>query len=351
MMRRLLFIVLAAALLWSGYWWVGQSAQKAAIDGWLEAQRQRGRVAEAGAVRVRGFPNRFDTTLTEVTLVDPASGLSWTAPFFRIYALSYAPNHVIAAWPGSQTLSGPFGRLRIDSREMMASVRFRASTALALAEARAELSGLRISADAGWTAGLADGQAALRATPEAETGDGSGANAPNRYQLFLRASALDLPEALRRRLDPEGDLPDTIGAARLRATVTLDRPLDRRLADGAAPAVTALEIDEAEVGWGPLRLAASGRLKADADGLAAGSIALEALEWRQQLRMARRSGLMPPPADAWAERLLAASETTAQQSAETDLNMTLRFRGGRTWIGPIPVGPAPRLNAGAPPPA
>lgn len=339
MMRRLFFIVLAAAFIWSGYWWVGQSAKTAAIEGWMAAQRQQGWVAEADEIRVQGFPNRFDTTLTDVTLADPRTRVTWQAPFFQILALSYAPNHIIAAWPQSQTVSGPFGQVQVDSRVMRASVRLRASTSLALEEARIELSGIRANSDAGWSTGLADGQLAVRAAPDAP--------APNSYEIFMRASALDLPQTLRDQLDPDGTLPPAVGAARLRATAVMDAPLDRHLADDVPPSLVALTIDEAALDWGPLRLSATGQIEADADGYATGRIEIESVNWREQLRIARRSGVLPPAADSWANRLLTASE----QAEGQDLSVTLVYRAGRTWIGPIPVGPAPRLGYAPPPPA
>lgn len=339
MMRRLFFIVLFASLAWSGYWFVGSSAKREALEAWLTAQRDRGWVAEADKIAVKGFPNRFDTTLGGLALADPSSGISWSAPSFRVYALSYAPNHIIAAWPQTQTLSGPFGEVVIESREMTGSVRFRPSTSLALEETRIEMRGVRVTAAKGWSTGLSDGRLAVRSDPMAEE--------PNTYEVFLRGSVLKIPDTLRDRLDPEEELPANIGAIELRGRVALDAPLDRHVAEGAPPSVMAVEIDEASLGWGDLRLAASGRLEADADGFAEGRIAIEAGNWREQLRRARSSGLMTPEADAWANRLLNAT----QQSGEDDLNLTLVYRKGRMWMGPIPVGRAPRLNDGRPNPA
>ncbi|MHA3976171.1 DUF2125 domain-containing protein [Halovulum sp. GXIMD14794] len=338
-MRRLFFLVVIAALAWSGYWFVGSTAKREAIAGWLSAQQSRGWIAEADEIAVQGYPNRFDTTLSGLELADPASDVAWSAPSFRIYALSYAPNHIIASWPQSQTVSGPFGALRIDSREMTGSVRFQPSTSLALDETRIEMRGVDISAAEGWSTGLGEGRFALRADPTAEI--------PNTYEVFLRGSVLEIPEALRDRLDPEENLPPSIGAIELRGRMTLDAPLDRHAAEGAPPSVMAIEIDEASLGWGDLRLAADGRLEADANGYAEGRVAFRAGNWREQLRRARNSGLLTPEADAWANRLLSAT----QQSGEEDLNLTLAYRKGRMWMGPIPVGPAPRLNDGVPNPS
>ena len=50
------------------------------MTGWLAERRAAGWVAEAEDVRVRGFPNRVDTVVTDLDLSDPAGGLVLAAP-------------------------------------------------------------------------------------------------------------------------------------------------------------------------------------------------------------------------------------------------------------------------------
>jgi len=138
-MRRLLTLVLIVASLWSIYWFIGASAQKIALQSWLEDRRGDGWVAEAEELRVRGFPNRFDTILRDLSLADPLTGWSWDAPEFQILALSYRPNHVIAVWPPEQQFATPNERMTVTSDLIRGSVRLQPTTALGLEEARIDL--------------------------------------------------------------------------------------------------------------------------------------------------------------------------------------------------------------------
>ena len=101
-MRRLLVVVLVAALAWGGYWFVGARAVESGLTAWIDQRRAEGWAADYATLNTRGFPNRFDTTITDLQLADPHTGVAWTAPFFQILALSYRPNHVIAVWPDSR---------------------------------------------------------------------------------------------------------------------------------------------------------------------------------------------------------------------------------------------------------
>ncbi|HSF64747.1 MAG TPA: DUF2125 domain-containing protein, partial [Paracoccaceae bacterium] len=102
-MRWLLWIVVAAATLWSGYWFAGSRALERGAVQAIAMQAAQGFVSQAD-VSVQGFPNRFDLTLTEPRFGDPARGLVWEAPFAQLFALSYKPWHLIAAFPPEQRL-------------------------------------------------------------------------------------------------------------------------------------------------------------------------------------------------------------------------------------------------------
>ena len=131
-MRKLLVLIFALAALWSGYWFVGATAVERGTQVLLDDLRAQGWQVEVADVGTRGFPNRFDTTATQVKLADPLGGFTWTAPFFQVLALSYKPNHVIAALPESQSFELPGQTLQVDSTRMRASLVVEPGTALAL---------------------------------------------------------------------------------------------------------------------------------------------------------------------------------------------------------------------------
>ena len=106
-MRNLIILIIAACMLWGGYWFAGSRAVQSGLTGWFSDQQRNGWIVEYSALKTRGFPNRFDTTITDLTLVDPRSGVAWLLPNFQIFALSYKPNHIIAVWPERQSIKLP----------------------------------------------------------------------------------------------------------------------------------------------------------------------------------------------------------------------------------------------------
>ncbi len=97
----------------------------------------------------------------------------------------------------------------------------------------------------------------------------------------------------------------------------------------------------AELEWGALRLFATGTLTVDETGTPEGEIALKAENWRDMLAMAEAAGAVPPGAVEPISRVLGLLAGIGGN--ETALDATLTFEGGMTRLGPLPVGPAPRI--------
>jgi len=331
-MRKLLVFVLVAATAWAIYWVIGATASQKATEAWLAERRSEGWQVEYSDLSVRGFPNRFDTTLTDILLTDPETGLSWQAPFFQFFALSYQPNHLIAAWPNTQTLSTPFQKITIETQEMTASLKVKPDTQLSLDSATMVVAGARLSSSAGWQAGADRVNAAIRETVGKD----------QTYDIGFQADTVSPGDALRDWLDAGGTLPDTIEAARLDLEAALSRPLDIRVIEQNRPDITALNIKETSGTWGSLRLRMAGALDIDAQGQPTGEIALNARNWREMLALAVNAGAIPAEAASAAE--LGLGFLAALSGAENSLDAPLSFKGGRTYLGPIPIGPAPTLN-------
>ncbi|MEM8787383.1 MAG: DUF2125 domain-containing protein, partial [Pseudomonadota bacterium] len=334
-MRTLFVVVLVAALGWSGYWWAGSRAKEAALSGWLAEQRAAGWVADAD-LTVRGFPNRFDTMVTDLHLADPRSGWSWTAPAFQILALSYRPNHIIAVWPPRQTVSSPAERITVEAERMRGSVRFAPNTGLALRQALVELKSVSLVSNAGWRAGISEGQVAIRRAP-------AGAAPDYGYDVSLTAQTLRLPEPLRARLDPAGVLPASVNGATIRLTPVFDAEWDRRSVEAGLPQLTTLNVGNVSFAWGDMELTVMGRLDADTRGRAEGTLNVTARNWREMLQLGVRAGWLTQDIVGSVEAGLG---ILARLTGETErLDMTVTFGNGLTRIGPVPIGPAPQLRA------
>lgn len=324
-MRRLTALVLIAAALWSGWWFVGARATRGAIEGWLAAQRADGREAQAD-LRVRGFPSRFDTTFTDLAIGDPGAGWRWAAGEFQTLMLSYAPNRAIAVWPGPQRIETPLGAATVEGARASASVRAGVATDLPL-EALTFVGADLVADGDGWRATVREARLAL---------ERAGGSAD--YHLGLQVADLAPPEAAA----PLGDmLPRVIELIRVDAAATLSAPLAGRAA-GAPPVLEAIEIAEARLDWGEMRVAVSGGpIEIGRDGAPYGRLDVRVEGWRRMVAAAVAAGIVP---ERRAPLTIAALDVIAGDGvARGVLETELVFEDGRMFLGPVSLGPAPRL--------
>ena len=336
-MRILLAIVITLAAAWAGYWFIGSTALRSGLVAWFDARQAEGWQAEYSDLTVQGFPNRFDTTITDVALADPASGLGWEAPFFQVLTLSYTPNHVIAVWPNEQKLHTPLRSYTLTNQDMRASLVVAPSTALAPRRFTLTAKDVAMTPDDGSGALSA---ATLRMAGERIEDTGHIENA--RYRLGLAASDIAPPAPLIAPIDIDGALPRVIQTVAADVMVDFDVPWDRRAVEETRPQPTRISVQSAKIQWGAMTLAASGVLTVDLGGRPDGTLTVTARNWRPMLDAATRSGAVTAEVAETAEQAL--SIMSEMGGDPKSLEVPLRFAGGRIWIGPLPIAPAPVLR-------
>ncbi|MBN2907749.1 MAG: DUF2125 domain-containing protein [Rhodobacteraceae bacterium] len=328
-MRRLLGGVVVLTLVWSGYWALAARTLDQGLAAWFAARRAEGWVAEYDTLAVAGFPTRFETTLTGLALADPDTGLAWAAPVFRFAAPSYQPQHVTATWPPAQQIATPRETITLDSTTMQGALAFRPGPALELVQARYALAGVALISDAGWRAEMAQADLASDAV----------ADRPNAHHIVFSATQMRPPARLVAMLDKAQILPDLFERIGIDATLDFDAPWDRHAVEDRRPQITRIELALLDATWGRLALQAAGDLSVDGNGRPSGEIAIRATNWREMVAIARASGRMSPRV---ADRIEGALGVVAGLSGRADtLDVTLRLAGGQTWLGPVPLGPAP----------
>lgn len=319
-MRRLAILVIAAGLIWSGHWfWAAARHSNAVID-WLEARRADGWEVSYSDLSVRGFPNRLDTTLTDLTLADPHSRIVWQMPFFQLLTLSYKRGHVIAVWPDSQAISRGPQRLRIGSDGLRASVVFDPKTG---AVQRTNLEAQVVNIDR--SDGAAIALAGLRAAAQHTAPGGT------EYRLALAADAI-------------AGGTGTPGASAVSAdlTATFDKLWTLSALHTPRPQPTRLGLRLMDYRLGDLELKLAGDLEIDDAGRADGRLTVKAANWRALLDQAQDGGQIPPDL---AEMLETGLDLLSRMSGnERTLDVPLRFDAGEMRLGPVPLGPAPRLR-------
>lgn len=337
-MRKLLFLILLGAGLWSGYWFIGSDQIRKGVEAGFADAAAQGLLAEKTGLTVAGFPNRFDVTVDELRLADPASGIAWQAPFIQVFAMTWKPWHIIAALPQSQVVSLPDQAVTVTSQDLKASLRAKPSTDLPLAEARVAGTSLALGSDQGWTLALGEFTLGLRAEPAlGEAGYQLGYDlAPlTPDPAFVAAvNAVSIPDL------SASDLPGTIDSLWGSIYLTFSAPLDRHAGE-ARPYLTRIEINQLNFAWGALAATAKGLVEADGNGFAAGKVTVEVTNWDRLPAILVATGAITPEA---APTVARGMQALAAQTAEpTVLSLTLVLQDGRMSFGPFPLGPAPLM--------
>ena len=329
-MKRLVILIVVAALGWSAYWFIGATGAKTGFEAWFDLREREGWQADTSEITVSGYPNRFDTTFTDIALADPDTGVAWTAPFFQLFALSYQPNHVIAIWPNDQMLAFPDQKVSVQSTQMKASLVLGASTSLPLERSNFVAEGLDVSSTADWRLAADSLNLALHRQEGEEA----------TYRFALTSTGFAPPVSY--KLPSGQSLPRTLKTLQADILAGFDRPWDRAALEDARPQPTWIEIKLAEFAWGDLELSAAGKVTVDNTGYPTGEVTIRATNWREIIAIARASGQVNTSLLDGIEQGL---ELLAGLSGNSKtLDIPLNFKNGATRIGPVAIAPAPRLR-------
>lgn len=327
-MRALTIVVLVVSGLWFGYWVIASRGLDTGVTGWLQDLQADGAAVQWSDLSVQGFPNRFDLTISD-PVIGSADTVQWRADFFQMLTLSYAPYHLIAVWPDSQTLILPQQTLTLTNQKARASVRFRPVPALPLDHIELVVDQGNLSSTLGWVVGFDQARFATRPRPDIT----------NAHEIGLDISGLRPPATLRTAINADEPLPETVGTIHADITLQPDIPLDRHSFSGDGPHITRLEIADIRLEWGSIRVEARGSLTRNILGKGEGTITLRLTDWRGLFALLQASGAVDTVSLNTLTRGLEVLETLDPDPAILDLPIT--FVGERGTIAGLPLLAAP----------
>ncbi|WP_425101743.1 DUF2125 domain-containing protein [Tropicibacter sp. S64] len=319
-MKRLLAVILAAAALYSGYWFWQAQALRGQIEDWFEARRGDGWEASYADLSVQGFPNRLDVTFDDLLLANPETGSVWEAPFFQMFSLVYKPDHWIFAWPDTQEVTVKSDSYRITSEGLRASL-------------------------------ITDGDRILRSNVEAKTLNVSGLHDFAVAGLNIGVAADEVePKVMRLGLTAAAlaGKAGTLGPSRsvdevtVRAEVTFDEVWTKDALRKDKPQPVAVKLPLAEYHADGLTLKATGDWDVDDMGRLDGTGTLRAENWRALLDNAEGAGDLPGEVATVLRETLGL--IAGLSGNKKTLDLTFSFDRGAVSLGIIPLGKAPRLR-------
>lgn len=102
-----------------------------------------------------------------------------------------------------------------------------------------------------------------------------------------------------------------------------------------------ITIESAALSWGALDIAASGKLGADDAGYLSGALQMALSDSDQFITALTDAGILDDRGGQFARLAM----TIAPRNEDGDVIVPLSFNSGKTYIGPAPVGDAPRIQA------
>ncbi len=319
------FVFLAAAL-WSGYWYFGAQAQERIYVDLLNEGRNQGWTAESRNLGVSGFPNRFDTTFTDLNFRDPSGRWQWRGERFQLKALSYQPNHIIMAWPGEQEIGTPEGSIKFNAELLRASLVVSPSNTLPLA--RFQIEGEQIALDSPdfGTAQIANLNGALHQDEAIAT----------TYLLGIKFTDITPPTRLSTGLSGIPFLTGAIESIGISATLEFDREIDRlALQNGHPPRPISAKIEQAKIVWGGSELTVTGEVHEGSGRYIEGSLSFDVQNWEPLYEVFKQASHLSTT------ELLTLKRALDSIAGEGNLAFTVSFANGNSRIGPITIGPAP----------
>ena len=327
-MKVILRVLLALVLVWSGLWFGVSHLMRSTISTWFAERAAAGWQADYVDLTASGYPLQVITTLKGPALADPDTGTAWSAEGLEFRTRSL--------WPGTQDLHFPATPQRlsyydqtlvITASDLIASLDLKMGSAFELQHLGLTSGTWQIAGESAPLMQAMDATATMTQLPRAED-----------YSISLIAEGFQPGDDL---LANSADLPDRFQTLRLQALVRFDRPWDRRALNERRPQPRYIDLELVDIHWGPMRLLIAGKLDVDEAGTPSGSITIKAENWRDMLALAQANGALSENAVGTAERVL--NLMTGVGGNPQALDVTLALRDGYVALGPIPLGPAPKL--------
>ncbi|KIN77707.1 DUF2125 domain-containing protein [Sulfitobacter mediterraneus] len=331
-MHIMIRLLILLAVIWSGWWWLAATFIDRGADGWLAARRGEGWQAQVQPIATKGFPSKFQTQITDLSLADPEKGVALRLDSATVSAPAY--------WPGYVTLALPSSPIELDIAAITHLFRVQNGTARLHLHPGASLQLDHMQTRGGaWQWNTRQGNALAGDDWAMQVAQNPAVI--EKYQFDLQITNLRPGEQLRTLLSVPSDWPLSFEHFSADLAVTFDRPWDRRAVEDQRPQPRRITLQDAKASWGPIRLVANGDLIVDDMGIPEGAANLLVENWTELLELAVAGGALPANIRPQAQAMLGALANMGGDP--TRLDLSLRFAAGEMYLGPIRLGPAPRI--------
>lgn len=345
-MRRFMIFVIALAMIIGAGWYAASSFMTREVARLVSTQPQ----IDAAEITPIRKPQWIGTVLRDAKLSQDQMDLR--IPQLQLRVPLTRPNEAQVQFTELELTQGARQHL-LQSSDTVARVRIAPMNDMAISLVK--FLGHDLMLDGQKLAPLADLALELD-----NLGLGAPKAARSAYNLSAQLDGLALPVLAQLGSVAAPDAPEvTLNA---QAQLWFDSVLSpERLQSPEAPRLLGLQSNGTTIKLRDMTLRIVGRVDADDQDRASGQIAIYTKDAHPILDMLVETGVVPPKSVGFIQNLLreyarVSSDITAGATegiaglpgmplpGENELRIVLNFRGGMMRVGPLPIGPAPRLN-------
>ena len=331
-MRRLLWLIVILAVIWCTWWMVASAGLQRVVTDWFEDQRNIGWQADVAEVSQHGFPFTLHARVLDISLADPSTGIEVVAPQLDLIAAAYWPGYLTVRLSDAPIeIATPTGRFTLQTKAAQADLRVYPGVAL-------QVQSIGLVSDA-WQVRAADGD--IVSADDLVVSMTQDEVSSETFQFDVNATKLTPGILVRTLFALPIEWPMAFDAFTADLSVTFDTPWDRKALIENRPQPRAIFIRNADASWGVARMSATGELTIDQSGIPTGDISIVVANWREIIKVAEASGALPSAQRGQVEIMLSAVANLG--GGRDDLDLNLSFQNGDMSLGPIRLGPVPRL--------
>ena len=276
-MRKLTAITTILFGLWGGYWFVGATALETGLKDHLSANHRANdpiHIAYSD-LNVRGFPNRFDTRLADISVTDAARNIQLAGPRFS-KSMRSAINPITSS-PRCRTAKPC--NCRIKKFRLIAP---KSKAALCSLPDHCWKKHLRLTAAASspvrWIFPPARG-GKPRSKPPALPPVQTPADALH-YDVSISANSITLPASMRAVIDPNQQHPTALNTLSIDSTLGFSHAWNILAKGTDTPMLNTITINNLLLLWGEMQIRANGSLQLDQNGYPVGRLDLTVTNWQ-----------------------------------------------------------------------
>ncbi|AXI45341.1 hypothetical protein C1J03_04375 [Sulfitobacter sp. SK012] len=332
MLRKLIVVIVALALLWGGYWWGVAAAVNAALGNWADMRRSEGWSVAMSDPQQSGYPAAVKTQISTMSLARIDGRTALAIPEIALNVPLSAPLSPTMLLPAqSVTITSPNVSARLDIEGAQVKMALKPSRLAEVQQITLNMAPWQIARSG---RPLLSSQGTVAAMVQNPDND-------RIYAFNVDVDGLTLAELMRQNLRLPPAWPETFETLELQMTVAFDRPFDRRSQPGDRPQPRRIELERAAATWGAIDLLASADLTVDTSGTPEGTLSLRADNWKAILDMLQATRIFDPRLRDQIENTLGLVAGLSGSSDTLDIEIT--FADGRMSIGFFPLGPAPKI--------